>query len=375
MRKLIFAGLILLAAMVNYNHAGAKGKTCQIGSFRYNYRTVKKGIWITEITPVSDQGTATLNIPSKLDGKKVVKLGSTALDEEIHPNIFGVYADPDVEAYRLLPKKLLEKVKRIKKIKIPSTVQSITPNCFVYMQDGKTINIPKGVTENVADQFTYVKWKKITISEKNKKYKVKDGCMLSKDGKVLYGFAQKKKTMVIPGTVKKIRWYGDYRGCSTIIIPKSVNRIEKNSDYDYVTPNPVTIKIEKGNKRYAVKAGSVYSKATGRLVLGYVNKDGVLDIPPNITQIDRHACLGGNIQKIIIPSSVTKIYNLLMMAYRKKVTFVIQKKKPPKLVEPEYVTGAPERVTIYVPKNCKNNYLKKWKIDPLVKGKIAFAEQ
>ena len=374
MKKFIIISLFLFVSMMNFTHAEAKTETCQIGAFRYKYKVEKQGVWIMKITPLSSKGIATLNIPSKLSGEKVVKLGAsgdrvTDFDDfDRDTNLFGVM-DPDEPRIDLLPPNIHKKVEKIKTIKIPSTVKILTYNCFNHIQDGKNINIPAGVTENVVSPFTRVKWNKIEVSAQNKKFKVKNGCLLSKNGTKLYGFVQKKKKIVIPSTVKKIVNWGDYNGCSTLVIPKSVNKIEKDACSTY---KPMTVKVAKGNKRYAVKYGSVYSKVSGRLVLGYV-KYGVLKIPEEVTLIDGHGFLGENLRKIIFPAGVKKIRNFFCLKpiHEGILTCVFYCQNPPELIEP-LVWGNP---IIYVPKNCKGKYMERWKElleDPFVK--VTFIE-
>lgn len=197
MKKIIIISLFLFVSMTNYTHAEAKTKTCQIGAFRYKYKVEEQGVWIINITPLSGNGIATLNIPSRLSGKKVVKLGASgdavtnSDDFDRDTNLFGVGQNEDYPG--LLPQNIHRKVEKIKTIKIPSTVKILTYNCFRHLQEGKNINIPAGVTENVKFQFTVPRWNKITVSSKNKAYKVKNACLLSKNGKKLYGFVQKKK--------------------------------------------------------------------------------------------------------------------------------------------------------------------------------------
>lgn len=114
MKKIIFTIFILFLSMINCQHIEAKKKKCQIGNFRYTYKVEKKGIWITKIKPLSNKGIATLKIPSRIKGKKVVKLGSDVdFDGEGDDyNIFGIRIDPDAEKYRLVPEDMLNKVKK-----------------------------------------------------------------------------------------------------------------------------------------------------------------------------------------------------------------------------------------------------------------------
>lgn len=376
MKKAVIISLLLFISMLGYTRAEAKVYyqvgTYKAGKFQYDYKVLEKGIWITKITPLSGKGIATLKIPSKIAGKKVVKLGADGdlvgnMDTpDRDTNLFGVTKYEDELWIVLSPKKINDRVKKIKTIKIPSTVKILTQNCFRYLQDGKNINIPAGVTKNVIGPFTCIKWNKITASDKSKEYKVSNGCLLSRDGKKLYGFVKKKKKIVIPSTVKRIVYdAGDFNGCSTIIIPKSVNKIDKKA---ISTDQPVKVKIAKGNKRYAVKYGSVYSKVSGRLALGYVN-NGVLKIPEKVTRIDHHGLLGRDPEKIIIPASVKKIGDLFLLSEAGRVTYVIKCKKPPKLMYPVILGGEIEgshlqSYTIYVPKNCKDKYMKQWKFCP-----------
>ncbi len=332
----------------------------------YEYDVQKKGTWVTKITPLSGKGISTLKIPEKLGGKKVVKLGSTGAiffvgdinTKEPNPNIFGVEDSPENDG-TLVPEDVQKLVKKIKKIQLPSTVNSIALNCFSNVPDGKTINIPKGVVQGLDGGygygFTEIKWKKITISSKNKKYKVNHGCLLSKDGEKLYGFVQKKKKINIPDGVKTITAEGDYNGSSTIVIPKSVTKIKEDA---LTTEKSVTIKVSSKNKHYAVKNGSLYSKKSGRLVAGYI-KDGVLNIPETVKKVYQTGVLGLDVslKKVIVPGSVTGIAFPFDFIEKAPLVYEFKGASPPELLEDLlWFRGC----TIYVPKNCKNAYLQKW---------------
>lgn len=122
------------------------------------------------------------------------------------------------------------------------------------------------------------------------------------------------------------------------------------------TRKPVTIKIDKRNKRYAVKDGSVYSKKTGRLVAGYV-KNGVLSIPNTVSKITEPGYLGGMyIKKIIVPSSVKKMESIFLSP--EQITFVFKGATPPKLTSEELMSFS-TKIVVYVPKKYKSVY-DKW---------------
>ena len=365
MKKMILLFLLCFAFMINFSDVKAeRGKVSIKGNFQYSYKIQKGGVWITNIRPLSDHGISTLKIPSKLAGKKVVKLGSSKdrMDSsgDNERNLFGVeYSGEDDGTY--VPADVYERVKKIKTIRIPDTVKKITYQCFDDIPAGKDINIPKGVVENV-EQFTYYKnWNKVTISPKNKKYKEVDGCLLTKNGKKLLGFFTKKKEMVIPKMVRTISLdEGDCLGVSTIVIPKGVNRIEELNTYE-----PITVKIAKDNKRYAVENGCIYSKVTGRLVYGYA-KNGILNIPEHVTVVNNYNFLEPQFQPkiIIVPSSVKEIHEIWSFVSGSHLICIMKGENPPKLVGSKMGL---DTVTLYVPKGCKNKYLEKWKFEDYVK--------
>lgn len=380
-KRILFLLLFLLVAGISSNRAEAK--SYKQGNFLFEYKVEWDGAWITKITPLSKKGIETLNIPKSLGGKKVVKLGSTkdVLGDSDSPddndNIFGVYNSKDDDSIQ--PQNLQEKVKKIKTIRIPSSVMYITQSCFLNLQDGKNINIPAALARegldsegntielSVINQFTRTKWNRITSSPKNKKFKVKDGCLLSRGGKVLYGFVQRKDKIVIPGTVKRIAWAGDFSGCSTIVIPKGVDRIDKNTFASSVLK--AVVQVAKGNKHYAEKDGSVYSKKSGRLVLAYV-KNGVLKIPKGVTKLDGYDFIDfkGKLKKIIIPSGVKEIMSFpwdnweIRHKFAKQMVCEIYCKTPPAV--DKQTTSFLDSLTVYVPKDCKKKYIKAWKSAP-----------
>lgn len=376
MKKIV---LLLLAFLVAIAMDGTytEAKSCKQGNFKFEYEIEDEGAWITKITPLSKKGIGTLKIPKKLEGKKVVKLG--AFEDEIGVmgspdndyNLFGVYTSKEDDSIQ--PIGLWEKVRKIKTIRIPESVKFITQSCFKNIQNGKNINIPRALAKepldgegntiegSVVEQFTKVKWNQITVSPKNKKFKVENSCLLSKDGKILHGFVQKREQIVIPGTVRRIAgFWGDYNGASTIVIPKGVKKIEKGA---LSARKAVTVKIAKGNKRYAVKDDCVYSKVSGRLVLGYVKND-TLKVPDTVRLIDCELAkgyVGPTPKKVIIPKSVKEIHHLLAMTFPRKFTVIMKGKNPPKVVD--YTLVWAKSVTIYVPKGCKKKYIDKWKTE------------
>ena len=396
MKKIIYAAMFFLAiTMMCGNAEKAEAKSYKAGKFKYQYKNTKKGVWITKITPLSSKGISKLNIPAKIKGKKVVKLGNTkdkyGTDDEAR-NIFGLMmCDPDgVGNFVISNTKAQKRIEKIKKINLPSSIVSITPRCFYYVQDGKEINIPKGVKKEVVNQFTRVKWKKVKISSKNKTYKVKNGCLLSKNGKVMYGLVYKKKRVVVPKTVTAIETDGTrdtahsetvhglaFLGCETLVLPKSV---EKVRIFSY---SMMKVEVDSGSQYFASKDGSLYDKKDGRLVWLY-QTDGIFDIPDGIREIPEPIRTYGWAKKIIIPASVKKVANIVQYCYVKDPVIVCKGKEPPTLSKEQTNSAVSLRdevinITVYVPKGCKDAYEKTWQIDRSRVGseriKFTFVEQ
>ena len=381
MKKIIYAAMFFLAiTMMCGNAEKAEAKSYKVGKFKYQYKNTKKGVWITKITPLSSKGISKLNIPAKIKGKKVVKLGNTkdkyGTDDEAR-NIFGLMmCDPDgVGNFVISNTKAQKRIEKIKKINLPSSIVSITPRCFYYVQDGKEINIPKGVKKEVVNQFTRVKWKKVKISSKNKKYKLKSGCLLSKNGKILYGLVYKKKKLIVPKTVTEINTsdsrdtventMGDHGlaffGCETMVISKNV---EKINFYIY-NCSLMKVEVDPANKYFASKDGSLYNKKNGKLIWLHQN-DGIYNIPDGVKEIPYDFYADGKAKKMIIPASTKKVSNVSRYFSVKDAIIVCCGKEPPILTENKWLHFNEFDVmnfTIYVPKGCKETYEKAWKLE------------
>ncbi len=362
MKKLVLLLTLLMVGMLNVSFVEAKDKptfeisTTTIGNFQYEYVVEKNDIYINKITPLSDEGISTLKIPKKIKGKKVVRLGAsraTTKDWKV-PNIFGCYYIDDGEGVFLAPKDVCERAKKVKRIKIPSTVKKITSHCFYGVHNGISINIPKGVKKDVDKLPGKANWEKITISSKNKKFKVVQGCLLSKNGKTFYGFAERRKKIAIPKTVRTIRAFPRiYEGAFAIVIPKSVTKIETEGCH---MGTGMTIRVAKGSEKFAVKNGCLYNKKTGHLITAYVSKDGVLRIPQGVTYVT--GFLTYEAKTIIVPASVKKVKSMVNYVEPGDLTCILEGKKPFKFSF--YGFSHSKKLTLYVPKGCIQAYEEEW---------------
>ena len=366
---IIIVSLFAVGLFINVD-AEAAEKT--IGSFCYTYdELTQNSIWITKIDIIKEKNIQTLRVPSKIDGKKVVKIGrkedkrdkfGDVVDSD---NIFGIFLSED--SNQLEPENILNKTRKIKNIILPETLKNMTPNCFVRVQAGKSINIPKGLTNNVLYLSRRVRWKKFDISTQNKKYKVKNGMILSKGGKKTYGFVGPGNQAVIPQGVKTLgekTFYG--AEVKSIHIPKSVNKIERDA-FSYL--KSVQIQIDRANKNYGVASGCLYSKRSGRLVLGVV-KEGVIKIPKGVTSVDvRTVFCGKNIVRIKFPKTMKTLgygwdgslcdgnYNGDKYFQGNKLELHFKGKVPPKLGNGvAFSFDSISHVKITVPKGTKPAY-------------------
>ena len=243
---------------------------------------------------------------------------------------------------------MINRVEKIKNIVIPETVINVTPNSFAKLRNGKNINIPKGITQNITN-FCEVKWKKFSISSKNKKYKVKNGVLLSKDGKFAYGSVMPMKKLNIPQGVKTIKdqsiFYGS--GATDFYIPASVKKIGFQSLF---FSDVVRFHVSKKNKHYAETNDCVYSKKSGRLVAASV-KNTTFTVPEKVTYLSKTNFAGKSVKKFIIPANVKKIESF-WSPYRENITYVFKGKKPPKIESSFAFRG----IKFQVPKGCKKAY-------------------
>ncbi len=233
---------------------------------------------------------------------------------------------------------------------MPSTITKITPNCFRLVQDGKCINIPSRLTETIC-YLCEIKWNKFSVSPKNKKYKVENGVLLSKDGRSAYGSVLPMKKLNIPKGVKTI---GDKAifyssGATDFYIPASVDKIGFQSLF---FSNVVNFHVSKKNKHYAETENCVYSKKSGRLVAASV-RNTTFTVPKKVTCLSKTNFAGKTVKKFIIPASVKKIESF-WSPYIENITYVFKGKKPPKIESSFAFKG----IKLQVPKGCKAVYRK-----------------
>ena len=363
-----------------YKAYTTKEKSRKVGSFEYKYRIGAEGVWITKIIPM-EEDISVLKIPSKLAGKKVVRLGNgngnfkqedtsdTMWKAENWSNIFGEKCSEDstVENIIIEPKDVYDRVALIEEIDVPDTVQWIDLGLFAYVQNGKVLRLPAGLKTKLEDaDLTGVTWKEVSFSGENKNYKIVDGFLCSQDGKTVYGLLEEREKTTIPDGTETISKKGDYFGTKEMQIPASVTKIEAAGKYGNHNFTEASVRIAKDNPKYAEKNGSIYDKNSGELVAAHID-NGVINIPDTIKRIFCPWYIGDTttFRKMVIPKSVTFMHTKSGNDVRNNpaghtgTTYVFEGRTPLHLVSG--VCLFEEKDTIVVPKGCKKEYQEKWR--------------
>lgn len=257
----------------------------------------KKCAWIYKVN-VSKK-TKTLSFPEKVEGVSVTRIGFNEMaygddieDMEFRENVFGVTIE---FAHRCDGYK--SKMRNITQIKLPSTLISLDATALSGLRYMKNIKIPEGVThineetfygcrslekiilpknmeyiDNYTAFHTCPKLKTIQLSKQCKKYKVKNGLLLSKNGKKLYFAAPAKKTVKVPNSVETIEGEALYNSQATkLILGKNVKKVQSQA----LSGKKISeVKIHKKNKVLEKDGQCVYYKKNHSLVLGIVKKSG-----------------------------------------------------------------------------------------------------
>lgn len=131
--------------------------------FIFTYRYYNQGVEIVDVTYMQyldSINSLTINIPSNIEGKPVIKLGGTINESEEY-----IYNSTDCEGYFLFS------------------------NCFetfnvVEDLNLKKIHISKNVKEIIDGTFKIGSLEKIVVSKDNPYYSSKDGILYDKSGKI-----------------------------------------------------------------------------------------------------------------------------------------------------------------------------------------------
>lgn len=378
------------------------------GAFTYHAVTSQdeKEAWIYRIEVDKNAEHSRLEIPGMLENKSVTRIGYLAetdpavedLSEDIYKykNIFWGNVDPydpGDGSYAV--------VNGIKTVTIPGTVEVIQPATFSGMDDITDVTIPEKVT--VIEQDTFLgcdrlatiqlpaglkdlnisaltdcpKIKSIKFSSKNKVYKVKGRCLITKKEKALVYVMPGGEKLNIPDGVKHLK-ASAFRNCTarTVNIPASVTKIERaafdgtknrwnqNSKIKNVT-------VSKKNKVYAKDGQCIYNKKNNSLSVAIPNDKGELRISDKVKKLTMEYNMvncdtytNGNLKKVVLPKNLKSVLvpAFARLADADKVYFTGS--KPPKIKKNEdsiHWAELPVFTNIYVPKNSEKAYKELYK--------------
>ena len=187
---------------------------------------------------------------------------STIIDKVLHKTIIpllplyicGTFTDMTKSG-----KTLVLVPNKMKKITIPTSVKTIKAKTFNGSQ-ATSIVIPKSVKKIEAKALSSKKVTKVSLSSKNKTYKMANNCIYRKSDGLLVGVIAKTKKVSIPSKVKVIddtvSVMGKIGTKNQVHIPKSVKKVVEDwmffgdsaTVYFHGTKPPVIVSKFKGNE-------------------------------------------------------------------------------------------------------------------------------
>lgn len=357
-----------------YKHKEADYTVC------YSYDDTE--CWIRQIKLHPKKAdTSILKIPGVIKGAKVTRIGPPNRIDGASKwcNVFGAtfYADDEGTGEQFEPN-----TKSVKQIILPDSIDEILHITFGGMANLERINLPKNLKELTKEVFTECKKLKgvkipaktekidfeafsgcqsfewIRVAKKNKNYKIKDGALLSKDGKELYMWDKKRDYYKVPEGVKTIKEEACYfYTLKRVYISSCVSKIERAA-LNCANSLETEVSLSDKNKNYAKAGKCIYEKKTGKLVVA-VAENGVLKIPDKVTRLTADiSWRGGITHKVIIPSSVRYLGEDWIWGIYSTEILTIQFKgsEPPEPVGKYPQACLPTQCNYVVPKKSYKQY-------------------
>ena len=395
MRKGLIGGSIVKAATYQEKIASwntSKSYTVTKGSFKFyaHLSKDKKKAWVYKVTTKKKKASPTkLNFPKKIKKVKVTRIGADMSfepeeDLDFYQNVFGTWVEyaHDCDGYNRANSKIktmtlpatvteIERssfsgMRSLTKVKIPDKVKFLDAEIFYGCQKLREVKLPKSFTE--FSSYTCFedcpKLGKLTISKKNKKFTVKDGLLLSKNGKSLVWVAPKKKTVTVPDHVTTIETGAFYSSnATTVKLGKNISDLQG----DCLSGTEIEeITIDKANPVYAKDGQCIYRKTDGLLVVA-IAKSAELVISNKVKKITADATLcgtlteGRDVRLLDIPASVTWLgveWNFAISVGTGDSKVYFRGATPPQLEEGggEFNAKLPIFCQIYVPKASLKAY-------------------
>lgn len=192
----------------------------------------------------------------------------------------------------------------LKSIAVPEGVEEIGAMAFAYCTNRNEISLPSTVrkidmtafdmTEEHSPEFeSKLKPSAVTISNKNKHYKMEKGALLSKDGKTFYKLLASASTYKIPKSVKTIEKgaFSNNNQIDKVVIRKGITKIP-DSAFAFSTVSQVELPegitcignyaFKQTKIQYITLPNGVKTIGTGAFLWGYLR---YLTVPDSVTSI------------------------------------------------------------------------------------------
>lgn len=283
MKKVIYIFLLMCFFMIVSNDIYAKDGFKEIDGCVYTYKSIdSKQVQVTKIELINDKKT--LIIPSRIDGKKVVKLGSEydSLSCDKVEYICDVFGINDWGSGKVLDDANLavkNKVNKLKTIILPKYLKATTVFCFAYLDDEKEIVIPSKYNSNLFSLFNK-KWTDIFWGNRFNKCIQKNDLLISKNGKRVFGLTAYCKNVILNKKIEKIEDLSNLllKSTKSLYISDKVKEIKCSKKVLKYLPKII---VSKKNKYLKMKKNCLIKKKTNEILL-LVNKRKTFKVPSGI---------------------------------------------------------------------------------------------
>ena len=370
------------------------------GAFTYHAIASRNGkeAWICYISVKPKKRHATLQVPAKIGGKKVTRLGfshdlvpNTGKYDECYLNIFGVSLEPWHGLDGDTPHKEI-----ITKIVLPDSIQMIERGTFSGLDDLKSIKLPKQL-KTIEDYLFYgckrlekvtlsvglkqvqssafeecPKLKKLVLPSQNKTFLSINGCVVTQKDKTMVLSVSRDKVLEIPEGVERINEYALAACKSEVVhIPASVRLIENAAFHMYcgeIEQHQIIkdVTISENNEVYAKDGQCIYHKKDFTLAVAMVDQNGVIRVSDEVRHLKQsYSVVSGNaigegFYAVVFPKQLETVIvpGFGLIGGAGKVCFTGE--NPPTVDNPfEHISALPIFSKIYVPQASYEKY-KAW---------------
>ena len=309
------------------------------GDFTYTIRMSQdtSKVWITKIT-FSGDSVEKIQIPEEFDDAPVVRIGKPGKGNEYYTvvgttvcpdnNKDGEYSDLDGEDL-----KSASKMKNVKEIVLPDTVERLEEGSFSGVKNLEKINLPDGI-KSLTPYLFYGCYHicEFGLEGINSHYKNENDFIIKKStGDILYAPLGLSNMKVPEGVRTLPKYFLRYSSVKKISLPKSLASI---GNYALDGPELESISLDEGNKKYKERMGCIVTSNEKRLV-AVASETGIISIPEKVTSLGAGISMGkrGSLKRILIPKSVKKLkkgwQSLYLCSHSEDVELRFLSEEPP----------------------------------------------